>query len=324
MNPSQALQAHARPVGKPTLIAAGALVMLAVLPLFVFPVSLMKLLCYALFAASFNLLFGYVGLLSFGHAAFFGGAAYVTANVMKRFAFTPELGILAGVLFAALLGAVFGALAVRRKGIYFAMVTLALAQLFYFVCLRLPYTGGEDGIQGIPRGRLFGLVDLSNSLTMYYFVLAVFVLGCLAMWRIVHSPFGSILAAIKEDENRAISLGLSVQRYKFTAFVLSAALAGLAGSTKALVFEFATLADVNWHASGDAIMMTLLGGIGTFAGPLAGAWVFVTLQNAVAYLAVPGSIVTGLTFIFCILVLRRGVVGEVARLVAARRTGKRA
>jgi len=298
------------------LVAVGVVLLIA-LPHVVFPVVLMRLLCYALFAAAFNLLLGYVGLLSFGHAAFFGGAAYVTAYDVKHWGATPEIGILLGVAWAAVLGVVFGVLSIRRKGIYFAMITLALAQMFFYLCLRIPMTGGEDGIQGIPRGKLFGIVDLSEDLPLYYFVLAIFLGGSVAIWRIINSPFGSILKAIRENENRVVSLGYRVQRYKLAALVMSAAITGLAGATKVLVFQFATLSDVAWHMSGDAIMMTLLGGVGTLLGPLAGAAIYISLQNLIATTGLPGSIVTGLTFIFCILVLKRGVVGEFQRFSAS-------
>lgn len=315
MTSSPSLHAHGRATNATPLLvtAIAVLVLLAVLPHFIFPMVLMKLLCYALFAVGFNLLFGYVGLLSFGHAAFFGGAAYATACATKFFGISPGLAIVLGVAFATLLGLLFGSLAIRRRGIYFSMVTLALAQMFYFLCMQLPFTGGEDGIQGVPRGQLFGVISLSNDLNMYYLVLAMFVLGSVAAWRIVHSPFGAVLKAVRDDEKRMTSLGYRVDRYKLAAFVMSAAITGLAGAVKVLVFQFATLSDVGWHMSGDAIMMTLLGGVGTTLGPLAGATIYVFLQNFVATAGLPGSIVSGLTFVFCILVLRRGVVGEVAR-----------
>ena len=301
------------------MLLLGALCILLILPHIFSPIVLMRLMCYALFASAFNLLFGFVGLLSFGHAAFFGGAAYVTAIVVKLWGVTPEIGILLGVAEAAALGAVFGVLAIRRKGIYFAMVTLALAQTFVFLCQEIPATGGEDGIQGISRGKLFGLIDLSENLSLYYLVLTVFLGGSFAAWRIVNSPFGSILKAIREDETRVISLGYSVQRYKLVAFIMSAALAGLAGSMKVLVFQFATASDVSYHLSGDAIMMTLLGGPGTFLGPAAGAAVYISLQNVLATADLPGSIVTGPVFIFCILMLKHGVVGDGHRAYVALR-----
>ena len=289
------------------LVAIGALL---AAPFVLYPVFLMKLLCFALFAASFNLLLGYAGLLSFGHAAFFGGAAYFTAHAVKVWGWTPEAGILLGVAGAAALGLVMGFLAIRRQGIYFAMVTLALAQMFFFFCLQAPFTGGEDGIQAVPRGHLFGVIPLADGMTMYFFVLAVFLLGLFAIRRIVHSPFGMILKSIRENEQRAISLGYSVGTYKLAAFVMSAALAGLAGGTKALVFQFATLTDVAWQMSGEVILMALLGGIGTLLGPIFGAALVVTLQNTLATSAFPVTVITGLIFMICVLVFRRGLVGE--------------
>ncbi|TWG97033.1 branched-chain amino acid transport system permease protein [Mesorhizobium sp. J18] len=296
------------------LIAVGIVALVAA-PFFFYPIFLMKLLCFALFACAFNLLLGYTGLLSFGHAAFFGGAAYFTAHAVKVWGWTPEAGVLLGVAGAAVLGLVMGFLAIRRQGIYFAMITLALAQMFFFFCLQAPFTHGEDGIQGVPRGDLFGLVDLRMPTNMYYFVLVVFLIGVFAIWRIVNSPFGMILKSIRENENRAISLGYSVQRYKLAAFVMSAVLAGLAGSVKALVFQFATLTDVGWQMSGEVILMTLLGGIGTMVGPIVGAALVVTLQNYLATSEFPVTVVTGAIFMICVLLFRRGIVGEVyARL----------
>jgi branched-chain amino acid transport system permease protein len=271
----------------------------------------MKLLCFALFAAAFNLLLGYTGLLSFGHAAFFGGAAYVTAHAMKVWQVTPEVAILAGVGAAIVLGLIIGAIAIRRQGIYFAMITLALAQMFYFFCLQVPFTNGEDGIQGFSRGKLFGLIDLNDTMNLYYFIAVMTVLSLMLIWRIVHSPFGQILKAIRENEPRTISLGYSVQRYKLAAFVMSAGLAGLAGSLKALLFQFATLTDVAWNMSGEVILMALLGGIGTMAGPVVGAGILVGLQNFFATSGFPVTIVLGATFMICVLLFRRGVVGEV-------------
>jgi len=304
----------------PALILLAALVAaLLIAPVWIYPVFMMKLLCFALFAAAFNLLLGYTGLLSFGHAAFFGGAAYVTAHAMKVWQVTPEVAILAGIATAVVLGLVIGAIAIRRQGIYFAMITLALSQMFYFFCLQAPFTNGEDGIQGFSRGRLFGLVDLNDTMNLYYFIAAVTVLGLLAIWRIVHSPFGQILKAIRENEPRTISLGYSVQRYKLAAFVMSAALAGLAGSLKALLFQFATLTDVAWNMSGEVILMTLLGGIGTMAGPVVGAAVLVGLQNFFATSGFPVTIVLGATFMICVLLFRRGVVGELAHWLERRK-----
>jgi branched-chain amino acid transport system permease protein len=268
-------------------------------------------LCFALFACAFNLLIGYVGLLSFGHAAFFGGAAYVTAHAAKVWGWPPELAILAGTAAAAVLGLVIGFLAIRRQGIYFAMITLALSQMVFFVALQAPFTGGEDGIQSVPQGRLFGLFDLSDALTFYYVVLAIFGLGFFIIWRIVNSPFGQILKAIRENEPRAISLGYRVDAYKLTAFVMSAALAGLAGGTKALVFQLASLTDIQWQMSGEVILMTLLGGIGTLVGPVVGAGLVATLENYLAESALPVTVVTGAIFVVVVLLFRRGIVGEV-------------
>ncbi len=286
------------------------LLLLLLAPFFFYPIFLMKLLCFALFACAFNLLLGYTGLLSFGHATFFGGAAYFTAYTVKSWGFPPELGILVGVAGAAFLGLVMGFFAIRRQGIYFAMITLALSQMFFFFCLQARFTEGEDGIQSVPRGHLFGFIDLSSSTNMYYFVLAVFLIGLLIIWRFINSPFGMILKSIRENEQRAISLGYSVARYKLGAFVMSAALAGLAGSVKALVFQFATLTDVAWQMSGEVILMTLLGGIGTLIGPVFGAGLVVTLQNYLATSEFPVTIITGVVFMICVLIFRRGIIGE--------------
>jgi branched-chain amino acid transport system permease protein len=297
------------------LILLGILALVAA-PFVVYPIFLMKMLCFALFACAFNLLLGYTGLLSFGHAAFFGGAAYFTAHAAKVWGWPPEAAILIGVLGAALLGLVIGFFAIRRQGIYFAMITLALSQMFFFFCVQAKFTGGEDGIQGVPRGMLFGVIDLNQPLAMYFFVLAVFLVGVFAIWRIVNSPFGMILRSIRENERRAISLGYSVANYKLAAFVMSAALAGLAGSVKALVFQFATLTDVAWQMSGEVILMTLLGGIGTMVGPAVGAGLVVSLQNMLATSDFPVTIATGLIFMVCVLIFRRGIVGELyARLL---------
>ena len=286
------------------------LALILVAPFLIYPVFVMKVLCFALFAAAFNLLLGYVGLLSFGHAAFFGGAAYITAYAIKTWGYPPELAILLGTAFAALMGLVFGYVAIKRQGIYFAMITMALAQMFFFFCLQAPFTGGEDGIQGVPRGKLFGFIDLSNSLNMYYFVAAVFVIGFLFIWRVVHSPFGSILKAIRENEQRAISLGYRVSRYKLGAFVISASLAGLAGSVKAIVFQLASLTDVGFQMSGEVVLMTLLGGIGTLMGPVVGAVLVVSLENYLATSSLPVPVVIGSIFVVCVLLFRRGIVGE--------------
>ncbi|ALN75277.1 branched-chain amino acid ABC transporter permease [Aureimonas sp. AU20] len=300
------------------LVAVGLLV---AAPFFFYPIFLMKILCFALFAAAFNLLLGYTGLLSFGHAAFFGSAAYVTAYTVKEWGLTPELGVLAGAAAAALLGLVIGALAIRRQGIYFAMITLALSQMIFFFCLQAPFTGGEDGLQGVPRGRALGLVDLSDPMAMYLFVLAIFLTAIFAIYRIVNSPFGTILRSIRENENRAISLGYSVSAYKLSAFVMSAALAGVAGGMKALVFQFATLTDVTWQMSGEVILMTLLGGIGTMLGPIVGAGLVVAIQNSLATSAFPVTVITGLIFMVCVLLFRRGLVGELLASRFGRRFG---
>lgn len=303
------------------LIGLGVAALLAA-PFFVYPIFLMKMMCFALFACAFNLLLGYTGLLSFGHAAFFGGAAYFTAHAVKVWGLPPELGIIVGVVGAALLGLVIGFFAIRRQGIYFAMITLALSQMFFFFCVQASFTGGEDGLQGVPRGALLGFIDLHDERTMYYFVAAVFLGGVFAIWRIVNSPFGMILRSIRENENRAISLGYSVQNYKLAAFVMSAALAGLAGAVKALVFQFATLTDVAWQMSGEVILMTLLGGIGTLVGPIFGAGFVVALENLLATSDFPVTIATGLIFMICVLIFRRGIVGEIYALVARKEAAK--
>ncbi|WP_349957445.1 branched-chain amino acid ABC transporter permease [Rhizobium sp. ZPR3] len=290
-------------------------------PFFIYPIFVMKVLCFALFACAFNLLLGYAGLLSFGHATFFGGAAYFTAYAVKEWGLPPELGILIGVAGASLLGLVMGFVAIRRQGIYFAMITLALSYMFYFFCLQAKFTQGEDGIQSVPRGYLFGVLDLNNSFNMYYFVLAVFLIGVLIIWRFINSPFGMILKSIRENEQRAISLGYSVARYKLGAFVMSAALAGLAGAVKALVFQFATLTDVAWQMSGEVILMTLLGGIGTLIGPIFGAGLVATLENYLATSEFPVTIITGIVFMVCVLLFRRGIVGEFYASRLGRRLG---
>ncbi|MCZ6720252.1 MAG: branched-chain amino acid ABC transporter permease [Proteobacteria bacterium] len=282
-------------------------------PFVLYPVFLMKLLCFALFASAFNLLLGYVGLLSFGHAAFLGTAGYVTGYLVKDAGLPMVPGLLAGTAAAALLGYVFGSLAIRRRGIYFAMITLALAQMVYFVCLQVPQTGGEDGLQAVPRGRLFGVLDLTNNITMYYVVLAIFLFGSFVIYRTIHSPFGQVLKAIRENEQRAVSLGYEVDRYKLLAFVLSAALSGLAGATKALVLQLASLTDVDWHTSGEVVLMTLLGGMGTVAGPFVGAALVVTMQDYLADIGAFVTVIIGGVFVVCVLVFRRGLVGELAR-----------
>lgn len=284
-------------------------------PFMFYPVFVMRALCFALFACAFDLMLGYTGLLSFGHAAFFGTAAYVTGYMVKVQGLSPGLGILAGTAAALILGAIFGGLVIRRQGIYFAMITLALAQLMYFVYLQAPFTGGEDGLQGIPRGRLLWVINLENDRTLYYVVFAIFVFGLLVINRTIHSPFGQVLKAIRENEPRALSLGYDVNKYKLTAFILSAGLAGLAGSTKSIVFTFVTLTDVDWHTSGDVVLMTLLGGMGTLFGPIAGAFSIVGLENQLADKL--GSLVTvfiGAIFVVCVLLFRRGIVGEITAL----------
>lgn len=304
-------------------MVSGVLLVLAVLlPLqeTIYLVFAMKVLCFALFACAFNLLLGFTGLLSFGHAAFFGGAAYVTAHLSKEMGIGPGLSIAAGVAVSAAVGFVMASIAIRRQGIYFAMVTLALAQMLYFFALQVPFTRGEDGIQGVPRGHLLGLIDLGKDVTMYYFVLAIFVLGFWLSHRTIHSPFGEVLKAIRENEPRAVSLGYDVKRFKLLAFVLSATLAGLAGSTKALVFQLATLADVHWHASGEVVLMTLLGGVGTVFGPVVGATIVVSLQNFLAGAGSWSTVVIGLVFMACVLAFRRGVVGELVTLFARRQS----
>ncbi|MDO8179710.1 MAG: branched-chain amino acid ABC transporter permease [Undibacterium sp.] len=318
-------------------IAGLALAALLIAPLIVYPVFLMKLLCFALFACAFNLLIGFTGLLSFGHAAFFGGAAYITGWALTSAGLPTELGLLLGTASGALIGLLMGSLAIRRQGIYFTMITLALAQMLYFVFLQAKFTGGEDGLQGVPRGKLLGLLDLSSDLSLYYVVLAIAVAGFALIVRTVHSPFGQVLKAIKENEPRAISLGYDVDRYKLLAFVLSAALAGLAGSTKTLVLGFATLTDAHWAMSGLVVLMTLVGGLGTIIGPVVGAVIIIALENKLGdlgnllanltsvewfrSLGESVTIVTGLIFIVCVLAFRRGIVGEIsARFAMFRKT----
>jgi branched-chain amino acid transport system permease protein len=296
-----------------TLIWTVALIGLAlVAPYFFYPVFLMRALCLALFACSFNLLLGYVGLLSFGHAAFMGSAAYITAHTVKVWGLPPEIGILAGIAVAAMLGAAFGWLAIRRQGIYFAMITLALAQMVAFFALEVPFTGGEDGIQAVPRGHLLGLLDLDNTFTMYYFVLAVFLAGFAIIQRTINSPFGQVIKAIRENEPRSISLGYRAERYKLLAFVLSSALAGLAGATKVLVLQFASLTDVDWTTSGQVVLMTLVGGVGTLLGPVVGAFIIVTMENYLAQMGSWVTIIEGVIFVVCVLTFRRGIVGVIA------------
>lgn len=297
-------------------LGIGLLLVAALVAPFVFySVFLMKALSFALFAVALNLLLGYLGLLSFGHAAFFGFAAYVTGHTVKEWGLSPEIGILTGTAVAAVMGVVFGWLAIRRRGIYFAMITLALAQMVYFFALQAPFTHGEDGLQPIPRGELFGFLDLSHSLNLYYFVLAVFLLGFLLVYRTVHSPFGQVLKAIRENEARMVSLGYRVGRYQLVAFTLSAALAGLAGSTKAIVFRLASLTDVHWQTSGEVVLMTLIGGMGTMFGPVLGAFVIVTLQHFLAPFGGWVTVITGSIFVASVLLFRRGIVGELERAI---------
>lgn len=292
-------------------IVLGAFLLIA--PGLFYPFFLMKLLCFALFACAFNLLLGYGGLLSFGHAAFFGSASYVSAHAAKIWGLPPELAILTGTLSAGVLGLVFGALAIRRQGIYFAMVTLAFAQMIYFVALQAPFTGGEDGIQAVPQGRLFGFIDLSNMTTLYYVVCVIFMLGVLAIYRIVHSPFGQVLKAIRDNEPRAISLGYRTDRYKLAVFILSATLAGLAGATKAIVVQLASLTDVYWAMSGEVVLMTLLGGMGTIFGPMAGAAIIITMQNYFAGFGAWVTVAQGVVFVIAVLAFREGIVGIIAK-----------
>jgi branched-chain amino acid transport system permease protein len=289
--------------------------LLVAAPFVVYPVFLMKALCFALFACAFNLLIGYVGLLSFGHATFLGSAGYITAHAAKVWGWGPATAILGGAAAAGVLGLAVGVLAIRRQGIYFAMTTLALAQMIYFFCLQAPFTHGEDGIQAVPRGRLFGLLDLNHTLTLYFVVLVVFLAGFLIIYRAIHSPFGQVLKAIRENEPRAISLGYKADQYKLIAFVVSTLLAGVAGGTKALVFQLASLTDVHWTMSGEVVLMTLLGGLGTVFGPVVGAFLVITLENYLAQLGAWVTVVQGAIFVVCVLTFRRGVVGELARLI---------
>ena len=295
-------------------LAVIVIALLALVPFqsFFYDLFLMKVFCFAIFAMSLNLLLGYAGLLSFGHAAFFGASAYVTSHVIKEWQFTTEISILAGVLVSTVLGYVFGSLATRRQGIYFAMITLALAQIIAFLANQLPFTNGEDGVQGVPRGLLFGFIDLSDSTPMYYFTLVVFALAFFFVKRVVYSPFGQVLKSIRENEPRAISLGYDVDRYKRLAFTLSAGLAGLAGSLKCLVLQLASLSDVHWHTSGEVVLMTILCGIGTLWGPVVGAAIVVNLNNYLANFGGWSTIILGIIFIVCVLAFRRGIVGEIA------------
>ena len=306
--------ASARSTHNVMLIATAVMAaILAVAPFVgVYPVFVMKALCFAMFACAFNLLLGFGGLLSFGHAMFLGTAGYVCAYTAKEWGLSPELAILAGTAASAALGALVGALAIRRQGIYFAMITLAVAQMIYFFYLQTPFTHGEDGIQSVPRGRLFGLIDLANPYAMYYTVLAIFLLAFLFIYRVIHSPFGQVLKAIRENEPRAISLGYDADRYKLIAFVLSATLAGLAGATKAIVFQLASLTDVHWSMSGEVVLMTLLGGMGTIFGPVVGAFVIIALESYLAGFGEWVTVITGTIFVVCVLAFRRGIVGELS------------
>ena len=312
----------ATPPARNTFLVATAVmaVLLAIAPFVgVYPVFLMKALCFALFACAFNLLIGFGGLLSFGHAMFLGTAGYVCAHAAKEWGWPPEAAILVGTLSATALGMVAGALAIRRQGIYFAMITLALSQMIFFFYLQTPFTHGEDGIQAVPRGKLFGFIDLSNILVMYFTVLVVFLAAFVFIYRVVNSPFGQVLKAIRENEPRAISLGYDAERYKLLAFVLSAALSGLAGSVKAIVFQLASLTDVHWTMSGEVVLMTLLGGMGTIFGPVVGAFAIIGLESYLASFGQWVTVITGAIFVVCVLAFRRGIVGELGAWWAQRK-----
>lgn len=292
-----------------------AICVLIIAPTFIYPVFLMKVLCFALFACAFNLLLGYGGMLSFGHAAYFGSASYVTGYAAKAVGLPPELAIITGTAAAALLGIFFGLISIRRQGIYFAMITLALAQMIFFFCLQAEFTGGEDGLQNIPRGNLFGFVDLSSDMAMYATVSTVFIIALMLIYRIIHSPFGQTLKAIRDNEPRAISLGYQTHKYRLLVFILSATLAGLAGSLKAIVFQLASLTDVHWSMSGEVILMSLIGGMGTIFGPIVGAIAIVTMQNYLASLGAWVTIVQGAVFIICVMLFREGIVGLISRKI---------
>jgi branched-chain amino acid transport system permease protein len=313
-----ALQSRIKPSYSETVAFLAMVGFLAVAPAFIYPVFLMKALCFALFACAFNLLIGYVGLLSFGHALFFGWASYLTAYSAKAWGFPPELAILTGAATAAFFGLVAGALAIRRQGIYFAMITLAFAQMMFLVAVRAPFTGGEDGIQAVPRGTLFGLINLNDQTNMYITVVVIFLAGFLLIYRIINSPFGEVLKAIRENEARAISLGYKTDRYKLVAFVLSATLAGLAGGTKAIVLQIASLTDVNWPMSGEVVLMALVGGLGTVFGPVVGAFVIIAMQNYLAQVGQWVTVIQGVVFVICVLLFRRGIIGELANLLRIR------
>ena len=307
MKTPSALRSQSEAIGFVVMVVA-----LVVAPFLTYPLFLMQAMCFALFACAFNLLIGYVGLLSFGHALYFGWASYLSAYSAKAWGFPPEFAILTGTATAAICGLVAGSLAIRRQGIYFAMITLALAQMMYFFALQAKFTGGEDGIQAVPRGHLFGIFDLKNEMTMYAVVLVIFLAGFLFIYRIIHSPFGEVLKAIRENETRAISLGYKTDRYKLVAFVLSATLAGVAGATKAIVLQLASLTDVNWPMSGEVVLMTLVGGLGTIFGPVAGAFVILVMQFKLAPIGEWVLVIQGVIFVACVLLFRRGIIGELA------------
>jgi branched-chain amino acid transport system permease protein len=312
-SPTAEIVAHAHSGADEKIAFVIMAALLIVAPFVIYPFFLMQALCIALFACAFNLLVGYVGLLSFGHAMFLGLASYVSAHAAKVWGLDPGLSIVAGAASAASLGVATGALAIRRQGIYFAMITLALSQMIYFFCLEAPFTHGEDGIQSVPQGRLLGIVDLSNQTLLYYFVLAIFLFGFLVIYRTINSPFGDILKAIRENEPRAVSLGYRVDQYKLAAFVLSAALAGLAGATKAIFAQNASLTDVQFSTSGEVVLMTLLGGMGTIYGPVIGAFIVVAMQQYLGqYLGEWVTVIQGSIFVVCVLLFRRGIVGEIA------------
>jgi branched-chain amino acid transport system permease protein len=317
VEPLQAPAVEARSWSVPIAFAIMVAV-LVVAPFFAYPLFLMQALCFALFACAFNLLIGYVGLLSFGHALYFGWASYLAAHSAKVWGFPPELAILTGAATAAVLGLIAGSLAIRRQGIYFAMITLALAQMMYFFALQAKFTGGEDGIQAVPRGKLFGFINLADQMTMYAFVVVVFLAGFLLIHRIIHSPFGEVLKAIRENEARAISLGYKTDHYKLVAFVLSATLAGVAGATKAIAFQIASLTDVHWTMSGEVVLMTLVGGLGTVFGPVIGAFVIITMQNYLTALDQWVTVIQGAIFVICVLLFRRGIIGEIAHALRIR------
>ncbi|MGA7003646.1 MAG: branched-chain amino acid ABC transporter permease [Pseudolabrys sp.] len=308
-----ALRAHGQTIGFAVMVTA-----LVVAPFVTYPLFVMQAMCFALFACAFNLLIGYVGLLSFGHALYFGWASYLSAYSAKVWGFPPELAILTGTATGAVCGLFAGSLAIRRQGIYFAMITLALAQMMYFFAVQAKFTGGEDGIQAVPRGHLFGLIDLRNEMAMYTLVLVIFLAGFMFIYRIIHSPFGEVLKAIRENETRAISLGYKTDRYKLVAFILSATLAGVAGATKAIVLQLASLTDVNWPMSGEVVLMTLVGGLGTIFGPVVGAFVILVMQFKLAPIGEWVLVIQGAIFVACVLLFRRGIVGELAHILRIR------